>query len=243
MSTMNYSTRCYVKNELYCVSIVGNVNNDHAKQSDLSNTEIIECLSSDIPIASIETATVRIEFDLIDGNKPASIVPKTIDLHRLLTIELNDTLSNPEQTSTNIDANNPSVISMLPDEPCQQTCETTISTSTCDKSISTASVTHRRFTFKSFISSLFSAKTSVNLNTKSIIKLCYVNVCESVRWNINRLDLHFETNKLAEDFSRNINLCLSTFIQRPHHLLVFINPLSGKGRLDIFESNMIASMT
>jgi hypothetical protein len=45
-----------------------------------------------------------------------------------------------------------------------------------------------------------------------------------------------DTEDLANELYANLNLCLSTLKQRPHRLLAFVNPLSGKGMEKLFLS-------
>ena len=72
------------------------------------------------------------------------------------------------------------------------------------------------------------------LLSKTIIKINYVDVSNSIQWNIKNLELEIDTEDIANELYTNLNLCLSTLTQRPRHLLAFVNPIVGKGEKLIF---------
>jgi hypothetical protein len=87
----------------------------------------------------------------------------------------------------------------------------------------------RQFSFGRFFSSPSNRDTEIIALYKTLIKIHYVDVSNSIRWNIKSLELEMDTEDIANELNLNLFLCLSTLKQRPRSLLAFVNPLSGKG--------------
>jgi hypothetical protein len=234
MPSVLYSTTCYIKNDFYRLRIYVDDKNGNSEIISPENiqlaTDSLDFTSIDIPINHIKPSVTRLNFQLVDENKIYNNnIPQTIILNHLLNVK--QTLLLPKNSNKN-----PSSGLQTPSLEISGTC----TTPTLEQSEESAYITstptgsqvilkRRQFSFKRFFSSSSSKDSDAILLFKTVIKISYVDVSNSVRWNIKTLELEMDSEEIASELAANLNLCLSTLTQRPHRLLAFVNPLSGKG--------------
>ena len=228
MTSILYSTTCYIKNDHYRLSIC--TDNDQSISTTVQfDTESSEFTSTEIPLEKILPALTRLNFELIN-NKKNTTISKTIILNHLLSVQQttqtfprkfrkyftnNKDLSNTNETTTPVNEGS-----------SRPTLYTNISEENID---SQTPVADRQSSFKRFFSSQTHLDSESNLITTTVIHINYIDVSNSIRWSVKRLKLYFETEDIANELHTNLNLCLSVLEQRPRNLLAFINPFGGKG--------------
>ena len=228
MAAIQYSTHCYFKNDLYRLSIVVN-DNQFCQDDSLTSNEFI---ATDISFEHIKPSLTQITFELIDQQKKVSALPKAIDLHQLLNVVCINSISprQQKQVFTSVDTININDISTPIVEPSRQTSYTTLNTSKSEVNVAQQTPIRQQFSFGAFFSTQTHTGSDDNITTRSSIRLSYVDVSNSIRWSIKQLELELENEELARDLDRNLTMCLTILTQRPHHLLVFVNPYCGKGK-------------
>lgn len=222
MPSILYSTTCYIKNDLYRLRIYI----DEQTENDSLATDSLDFTSIDIPIHRIKPSLTRLNFQLLDEKKINNNIPQTIPLNHLLNVK--QTISPPKNSprsltnSLQITSSPISSISIDSRIQSQQSSQSTLTNHSLKSS---------QFSFARFFS--LSTNTGGNsiLLSKTLIKISYVDVSNSIRWNIKTLELEMDTEDIANELYSNLNLCLSTLKQRPRRLLAFVNPLSGKGTI------------
>jgi hypothetical protein len=221
MPSVLYSTTCYIKNDSYRLSIY--VDNNEKNSTDFTSTVI--------PIHAIIPSLTRLSFELVNDRKNTNI-PKTIILNHLLSVEQTQASSNRDREVFNstydlFDTNETiTPIKEVSKQPSQTTLETQIS----EVVMEPTPAIRRQFTFRRFFSTQSFADIQANLIFKTVINIRYVDVSNSIRWCIKKLKLDVESEDIANELYKNLNLCLSTLKQRPRHLLAFVNPFGGKGK-------------
>ncbi|CAF4411592.1 unnamed protein product, partial [Adineta steineri] len=113
-------------------------------------------------------------------------------------------------------------------EQSKQTSCTTLNTQISEIVVPQTPIIARQFSFGRFFSTQSNPDDKLNPTYKSIVKINYIDISNSIRWNIKRLEVEVETEDIANELYMNLNLCLSTLTQRPRNLLVFINPFGGR---------------
>jgi hypothetical protein len=229
MPSTFYSTTCYIKNDLYRLCIYVD-DNDQNSTDIQSTTDSSDFTSPDIPIDTIIPSLTRINFELINDKKNTNI-PKTIILNHLLNVQQINATSNKNKRNFNnsneiIDTNDTATQEF---EQSKKTSYTTLNTAISEVAVPETPAIRRQFSFRTLFSIQTFAESELNLLSKTIIKISYVDVSNSIRWNIKKLEVEVETDDIANELYTNLNLCLSALTQRPHHLLVFVNPIGGKG--------------
>ncbi|CAF2702045.1 unnamed protein product [Rotaria sp. Silwood2] len=230
MPSILYSTTCYIKNDLYNLSIYVDNNEQNFTNTQLT-TDPFELTSNDIPIDSIVPSLTRLRFEPVIEKKNTN-VPKEIILDHLLSVQQTNIKPNENRKIFTDDGeiNNINITTASSVAQSRRTSYTTLNSVISEDTIPQIPTTRRT----SGLGRLFSVQShmdsATNLACKTLIKLSYVHVLNSIRWNIKRLEIEVDTEDIAERLQLNLNLCLSTLKQRPHRLLAFVNPFGGKGR-------------
>jgi hypothetical protein len=234
MPSTLYSTTCYIKNAPYRLRIHVDDNNEDSENIQLA-TDSFDFTATDIPINKIKPSLTRLHFELLTGKKPNNNnIPETIILNHLLNVK--QTVSKPKKynsnnlqtSSLNLSDRSPTINKKPVLEQSQETNHTA--------STSQINFKRRQFSFGRIFSSLSTPDSESSVSVKTLIKINYVDVSNSIRWNTKSLELEMDTEDIANELYGNLNLCLSTLKQRPHRLLAFVNPLSGKGMGKLFLS-------
>lgn len=224
MPSILYSTTCSIKNERYRLSIV--VNDDR----NSSSTDSIQFTPTDICIEQIIPAVTQINLECLNEHKKSTTaLPKSIMLNCLLDVQHCQVIwkNNRKKISASVDAVNDLGIST---PALNQASQTTLDTIVSEADISQVPIVNRQRSFARFFSTQSNVDNETTSKVKSLVKLSYVDVSDSVRWSVKRLELNFDTEALAKKLHASVKLCLSTLTQRPTRLLVFVNPLCGKGK-------------
>lgn len=210
MSTILYSTKCYIKNNLFYLSI----SSDDTKTSEFTPTLL--------SINSIRSTITKINIESID-NRKHSKYSKIISINSLLSIQQVETVASRNRKEFS-GVNRESFDEI---EPSRQNNGQTFERKKSDGEKST---TARQFSFSRIFSSQTYLDSQLDLSSKTMIIIKYIDVSNSIRWNIKRLKLCVETEDIANELYMNLNTCLSVLKQRPRNLLAFINPFGGKGK-------------
>lgn len=228
MPSILYSTTCSIKTDLYRLRIyVDDQSNSSSTPVQLA-TDSLEFTPTNIPISHIKPSLTRLTFQFIDGKKINNNIPQTITLHHLLNVK--QAVALPKKSPRN---SNPS--------PSLDISERSISARTTpilnrsqetSRTTLTPSSSHRQFSFTRLFSSTSNNDTQAILLHKTLIRIHYVDVSNSIRWTIKTLEIELDTEEVANELYANLNVCLSTLKQRPRRLLAFVNPLSGKGKFN-----------
>jgi len=222
MPSILYSTTCYIKTDLYRLRIY--VDDDCSDLSSQVETDSLDFTATELPINRIKPSFTRLSFELLDDKKINNNIPQTIPLNHLLNVK--QTISSPKKY--NKTPQTPSLGASSRNSPIVDLSrETSQITLTPDSSQTT--LKRRQFSFGRFFSSPSNRDTEIIALYKTLIKIHYVDVSNSIRWNIKSLELEMDTEDIANELNLNLFLCLSTLKQRPRSLLAFVNPLSGKG--------------
>lgn len=220
MPLVLYATTCYIKGDHYRLFI--EVDNSDSKTNDNKSTEdSSEFKSVNISIDDILPSSTRICFEPLNEKKNIT-VPKHIVLNRLLNVQQIKSILNKFRRT--ISENNDS------------RSRTATLTPTDEKSNTFTSETPVRETLPvnrpNGLGRFFSQprlEPEKSSTCKTIIKISYVDVSNSIRWRVKYLTFELETEDLANEAYVNLRLCLSTLKQRPRKLLAFVNPFGGKG--------------
>ncbi|CAF3737358.1 unnamed protein product [Rotaria sp. Silwood1] len=238
MPSILYSTTCSIKNDFYHLRIYVDDRNDGFNTILSENiqlkTDSLDFTATSIPINHIEPSLTRLNFELLNEKKSNNNIPTTITLNHILNVQ--QTISSPKKLNRNFSSSLP--LSSLeitnrnispPNSPIlEQSSETNRIILT---SINSPIIFKRQqFSFRRFLSSLSNTDSDAILLYKTMIKIKYIDITNSIQWNIKCLELEMDTEDIATELYTNLNLCLSTLKQRPRRLLAFVNPLSGKGR-------------
>lgn len=230
MTRIQYSINCYYKNDLYRLSIVVNSDGDADDLSEISDP----FTGTDILPEQIKPTLTQINFELTDPYRKSSALPQSIRLNQLLNVVYVKSVTNRQekQAFTSDDTLNTKSISREAIEESQETLYTMLKKSRSDVNVKQ----------QSSWGSHLSRQTTVNNSRPdftriSSVRLSYVDVSNSIHWSIKKVELKFDTETMAVDLYRNLNVCLTTLIERPRYLLVFVNPCCGKGRLRGSEKN------
>ena len=238
MPSILYSTKCYIKSSLYHLRVHVDDTGHHPKTTFAENnplaTESIDFTSTDIPLESIRPASTRLSFELIDEKRTGSHIPDTIILNHLLNVKQTASLPSKDRKSfqtsserSSLEASKRSVSTRATPtlEQSQETSQITITPNSSEVILK-----RRPFSFGRLFSQQSNTASEIIQLFKTLITIDYVDVSNSIRWNVKHLECRMETEDLANELYANLNLCLSTLKQRPRRLLAFVNPLSGKGR-------------
>jgi hypothetical protein len=243
MPSILYSTTCYIKTALYRLRIY--IDNQNEKSDGITydrhppSSDSLDFTATDIPLAHIQPSLTRLHFQLLDEKKISTNIPETITLNHLLHVKQttslskksNQRLSQTLRTGSSYSSERQSEVKTLSSLEQSQ-----------ESNGSEAKLKRDQFSFRRFLSSFSNQDNEVILLSKTSIKLDYVDVSNSIRWNIKSLELELDTEDLANELYANLNLCLSTLTQRPRRLLAFVNPLSGKGMNWLFKELMHTSL-
>ena len=229
MPSVVYSTTCSVKNDRYRVSIVAGDDRNSSKADSAPFT------ANNIPIQQIRPAVTQVNFECINEDKRSTtILPKSLMLNYILKVHQSQVIwkNNLKKVSASMDAINDCSLPNPALDQGQQDSQATLSTVLSE--VDTPQIPQQR-SFARFFSTQSNVDNQTVTKMKSSIKLSYVDVSNSIRWNVKRLELEFETEALANELHANLTLCLATLTQRPTRLLVFVNPLCGKGEKNYFQ--------
>lgn len=222
MPSVLYSAKCYIKNSIYCLSIAN------------GDEDASEFTSTTLSLSSIKPAITKINIDLINDKK-RSKYSKTISINALLSIEQveEESTRNRKDFGT-INESFDGAESIA--DPSRQN---SIRTFERNRSDTGKSVNIRQFSFSRIFSSQTHFDTETDFLQKTVIIIKYIDVSDSIRWNIKRLKLHVETQDIANELYMNLNMCLSVLEQRPRSLLAFVNPFGGKGRASLIYQRKV----
>ncbi|CAF0954470.1 unnamed protein product [Adineta ricciae] len=252
MPSILYSTTCFIKADLYRLRIYVD-NQSTLEESVPSATGSLDFTATDIPIACIKPSFTRLHLQSLEDKRTIRNIPETITLNHLLNIKqttssprkIHKSFSQSLQATTSINASSERTTPSL--EQSQDSTRVTLSSNNSEMKFKRG-----QFSFRRLFPSLSTQDSEAVLLFKTTIKIDYVDVSNSIRWNTKTLELELETEELANELYANLNLCLSTLTQRPRRLLAFVNPLSGKGHarvvydkkvLPIFQQANIAVQT
>lgn len=232
MPVILYSNTCYIKNDRYCLSII--LDDNEQSSSNVS----FETNSTDsgfhvFPVDSIIPSLTRINLELIEGKASANI-PKTIPLNHLLNVEQIQCSTNKYQES--FDDTKPPMTNSSPKsnkKPMKKQLSEVV--------LARTPMLRRQMNFGRFFSTQSSPNSQANIILKTKISLNYVNMSNSIRWNVNKIILDLDSEDAADELYVNLDQCLSTLKQRPRSLLAFVNPFGGKGRVRKIHTCMIIS--
>jgi hypothetical protein len=234
MPSILYSTTCYIKTDLYRLRIYVDDKHENSEiKLQLPNNDL-DLTSTDIPIHQIKSSLTRLNFELLDNAKKTNNnIPQTIILNHLLNVKQTTSSSKKYNKSFSQDLQTPS-LEMSPGSIRMKTTPVLYQSQEPSEMPSTSaspqvSLTRRQFSFRKLFSSSTNQESETILLYKTLIQIYYVDVSNSIRWNIKTLELEMDTEDIANELYANLNLCLSTLTQRPRRLLAFVNPLSGKG--------------
>ena len=239
MPSILYSTKCYIKSSLYHLRVHVDDTGHHPKTTfaenhPLATESTIDFTSIDIPLESIRPALTRLSFELIDEKPTGSHIPQAIILNHLLHVKQTASLPSKDRRSVQTSTERSSL-------EASKRSMSTRATPTLEQSQESSQITmtpdsdgvilkRRPFSFGRLFSQQSNTGSDIVQLFKTLIMIDYVDVSNSIRWNVKRLECRLETEELATELYANLNLCLSTLKQRPRRLLAFVNPLSGKGR-------------
>ncbi|CAF1010634.1 unnamed protein product [Rotaria magnacalcarata] len=239
MPSILYSTICYIKDDFYRLRIYVDDPNDcfgrDSKEDDQFKNDSFEFTPTNIPIDYVKPSFTRLNFQLLNEKNTNNNIPETITLNHLLNVQQTTPLSrksnknltqsvqtpSPERST---DRNTNSICTSILSQP-GDTTQTTLTSNNSEVLFK-----HKQFSFRSFFSSLSNPNSGFTSLLKTLVKIKYVDVSNSIQWKVKSLELELDTEDVAYELYLNLNLCLSILKQRPHRLLAFVNPLSGKGR-------------
>lgn len=234
MPSILYSTTCSIKTDLYRLRIYVDEQSDQNFVPVQLATDSLEFTSTNIPIHHIKPSLTRLTFQLLDDKKGNNNVPQMIALNHLLTVKqavalpkrslrtVSNTIPSPsiDVAGRSISARTTPILNRS-----QDTSQTVLTHSNSQNAFK-----RRQFSFTRLFTSSTNQDTDAILLQKTLVRISYVDVSNSIRWNIKSLEFELDTEDVANELYANLNLCLSTLKQRPRCLLAFVNPLSGKGK-------------
>lgn len=229
MPSILYSTTCSIKTDLYRLRIYVDDQPNYSSIPVQLATDSLEFTPTNIPINHIKPSLTRLTFQLLDDKKINNSIPQTIALNHLLNVK--QAVALPKKSLRNSNPSTPS--------PSVDISERSISARTTpilgrshdtSRTTLTPASSRRQFSFTRLFSSTTNYDTDAILLHKTLIRIHYVDVSNSIRWNVKSLELELDTEEVANELYANLNVCLSTLKQRPRRLLAFVNPLSGKGK-------------
>ncbi|CAF3403116.1 unnamed protein product [Rotaria socialis] len=240
MSSTIYSTKCYIKNNPYQLSI--RVDSDDANSTNNSlTTDVLEVKFTDISLDNIIPSITRLCFEPINEKKD-TIVPEEISLNHLLSVQQLTKAPNKNKRNFN-DNNEPidrNIMVTTMNEPSKQTSCATLNTLVSENTIQQTPKIRRLGSRRRFFFNQSYIDGETDPIYKTVIKIRYVDVSNLVRWSVKKLEIEVETEDITNELYFNLNLCLSTLEQRPHKLLAFVNPFGGKGKAKVvFEKSVL----
>ncbi|UJR33624.1 hypothetical protein I4U23_021059 [Adineta vaga] len=214
---------------------------DPTQTQTTTTTESADFTSPEISIENIDPSLTRIKFESINRKKNMN-VSKIIILNHLLNVQQTKFKTRKIKRNFNISTdqiNTFETISIA--EQSKQTSCTTLNRSTSETNVPpTSTILPRSFSLSRLFFGQLSIDTEANLVYKSTVKISYIDVSNSIRWSVKRLEFEVESEDVANELCVNLQLCLSTLTQRPSHLLAFVNPVGGKGRApNVFEKKVL----
>ncbi|CAF1275573.1 unnamed protein product [Didymodactylos carnosus] len=78
--------------------------------------------------------------------------------------------------------------------------------------------------------------------SKTCVQLTYIDIKSPFQWLLKHLIIELQTEAEAKTFCVYLTKCLSILKERPRHLLVFVNPLCGKGKGHSIYENRIMTL-
>ena len=225
MPSILYSTTCVIRNDLYRLRIYVDELNSTDDRLPSPFTSV------DIPLTLIQPSLTRIDFQWIDEKKTKNNIPPSITLHHLLNVQQTVSLLSKAKNKadrSSLEASSRSTTASA--TPTIEQSQDTAQISTTPTGTHQVLLKRRPFSFGRFFSTQSKSSSEVILLSKTSIQIDYIDVSDSIRWNIKSLELEMDTEEVASELCANLNLCLSTLKQRPRRLLAFVNPLSGKGK-------------
>ncbi|CAF0779218.1 unnamed protein product [Rotaria sordida] len=230
MPSILYSTTCYIKNDLYHLRICVD-NNDQNSTNTQITTDSSTSIPNDITIDSIIPSLTRLHLIPVNEQK-LTLVPREIILDHILSVKQTNTRlnGNRKHSSDISEINNINFTRTSSIEQSRRTSYSTLSSLISTVTVPRISTIRRPPSLARLFSIQSRRDSEAHLMHKTLVKLSYVDVSNSIRWNIKRLEIEVDTKDIADTLQLKVNLCLSTLKQRPHRLLAFVNPFGGKGR-------------
>ena len=247
MPSVLYSTTCLIKQDLYRLRIyVNTADADSTKTTssslDQNNDELNELTAVDPAIDFINPSLACINFQMIGQEKKNLAItnnqaPETISLNYLLNvkqlvaspIKLKRNVTNSMEKSL-IDSSVPSSSNSTPETPFFDQSQETNTSASINSDQNQIQMKRRPYLLRRFFSIQSDKSTrSAALLPKTVIRLYFVDVSNLIQWKIKNLELLMDSEEIANELYAHLILCLSTLKNRPHRLLAFVNPLSGKG--------------
>jgi hypothetical protein len=206
-STILHAMDCHVRRQPYRLLIVAAM--EHSQSIESS-----EFLPTEVPIEKVRPSPMSIVLEPLNVRGRKSKPPQSIPLNHLLSAQQSTIIFNRRQR-TMVD---------------KQSRRSTMTGNSFEMNTpQSSSGTRRQSRFSRFLSLDSMLKSDEETIVKSLVNLSYVDVSNSIRWNIKHLNLEFDDKELAAQVCVNLNLCLAKLEQRPRRLLVFVNPQCGKG--------------
>ena len=229
MSSVLYSTVCYIKNEHHHVYIYV----DGAQSDSTVVQATSEFASPDIDVHSIDPLLTKIKFESVSKRKNTTI-PKVIHLNNLLHVQHIKSIRKRKR-NVYISTDALSTFEPVPvTEPSTEGTPTILSKSTSEvAAVPSTPALPRSYSLSRLFLGQKSTETEGHAEYRFAVKLSYIDVSNSIRWGIKRLEFEVESEDVANELCVNLNLCLSTLEQRPRHLLAFVNPFGGKGKRNL----------
>ncbi|CAF1300897.1 unnamed protein product, partial [Adineta ricciae] len=236
MPSVLYSTVCYIKNEHHHMYIY--VDGAQSDSTEVQATS--EFASPDIAIDNIDPSLTKIKLESVSKRKNTNI-PKVIHLNNLLHVQH---IKSIRKRKRNVYISTDALTTFEPvpiTEPSAEGSHATLNKSTSEVVVVPSTpVLPRSYSLSRLFLGQKSTETEGHAEYKFAVKLSYIDVSNSIRWSIKRLEFEVESEDVANEVCVNLNLCLSTLKQRPRHLLAFVNPFGGKGRAPaVYEKKIL----
>lgn len=217
MSSVLYSTTCFIKKRLYQLSV---------------DVERASTNAAETETPTVTPSSTRIKLETVSSRTGASNV-QIIPLNQLLNVRHTKLPSRRFKRSYNVstDTLNISNSSQPPSsEPSKQGSSTALNALSIAAAAPPTSAIPRSFS----LSRLFFAPSTTDMTTdpayRPAVEINYIDVSQSIRWSVKRVEVEVESENVADELCASLNLCLSALTQRPRHLLAFVNPYGGKGK-------------
>ena len=217
-----YSKTCYIKNDLYCLSIIHDDDNEQSSTNASFETNSTDSEFNVFPVDSIDPSLTRINLELIAGKKNTNI-PKTIPLNHVLNVEQIQFAANKYQEY--LDDTKPTITKQSP-----KSNKISMKKQLSEVILARTPILRRQMNFGRFFSTQSYTSSQVNYTLQTRICLSYVDMSNSIRWNVNKIMFDLDSEDMGNELYVNLDQLLLTLKQRPRSLLAFVNPFGGKGR-------------
>ena len=229
MSYVLYSVYCHINDQHYRFYISVGKNDDNSTGTLLPENSD-EFTSTEISTHGVIPSLTQLNFESTELIQ-TMVIPEKISLNNLLKVEKTSVASRSVQQQ--FSNNSTMVTTTVRTKPLTTNIPKSHSRvfgrSISDMGIQRENRISRQTSLKKFLSKMSSSHSKTDCTTRAVVKISYIDVSNSY-WKIKRLELEVESDEVANELCTNLDNCLSTLKQRPHHLLVFINPSAGRGK-------------